>query len=75
MKMTVILGAKGELLAAHHGPILNPHQTEPGGKSSQAGVMAGPGQKLHEIDVPDDFAKITDVHDFSTKIKPHLPRH
>ena len=71
MKMTLVLGENGELIAAQHGPIRHP---APGGEGSGAGAYAGPRQKLHEVDVPDHMAKIQDHDEFLKQIKPHLPK-
>lgn len=66
MKMTVILDNSGELVAAHAG------EAKRDGK--EAGVFAGPGQKLHEIDVPEHVASTEDPARFLESIRPHLPK-
>ena len=63
MKMTVVLDERGELVAAQHRD-----------RGQEAGLVAGPKQKLHEVEVPDEVAAIEDAHQFMLKIKPHLPK-
>jgi hypothetical protein len=76
MKMTVVMSEKGDLVAAQQGPISHPERVSAtGGNGPHAGLRAGQGQKLHEIDVPDHVAQSQDAHEFLNKIKPHLPKH
>jgi hypothetical protein len=35
--------------------------------------VAGPGQKLHEIDVPEDLRAVQDPKQFLTKVSPLVP--
>ena len=65
-KFTVVLNAKGELVAAQPGSSDRADQ--------EAGLLAGPGQRMHVIDLPDDVASITEVAHFEQAIRPHLPR-
>lgn len=67
MKITTVLGPKGELVAAHHGAIKRTGDGE-------AGLHAGPGQVLLEVDVPDHVANTKDPHQFEAAIRPHLPK-
>ena len=66
MKMTIILNDQGDLVAAHQG--------DSGRDGNQAGLVAGPGQKLHVVDVPDHVAKAQDPDQFLIDIKSHLPK-
>ena len=65
MKMTVILDNKGVLVAAQHGM---------GERGQEAGLVAGPGQKLHQVDVPDEVVMLQDPHHFADRMKAHLPK-
>jgi hypothetical protein len=67
MKMTVVLSDKGELVAAQHGDAKQ--------RGQEAGLVAGPGQKLHTLDVPNDVASVQEPQQFLTRIKSHLPKH
>ena len=65
MKLTVVLDNKGTLVAAQHGT---------GERGQEAGLVAGPGQKLHQVDVPDEVVMAEDPHHFADRIKGHLPK-
>jgi hypothetical protein len=67
MKMTVVLSAKGELVAAQYGDARQQGQ--------DAGLVAGPRQTLHILDVPNDVAAMQDPQQFLMSIKSHLPKH
>jgi len=71
MKMTIVTDAKGQLVAAQQGTIRPPGKHD--GSGAVGGLMAGPGQNLHEIDVPDQVAKLQDAAAFLKGIRPHLP--
>ncbi|MGH2633542.1 MAG: hypothetical protein ACRDG3_09040 [Tepidiformaceae bacterium] len=66
MKMTVVLDSKGELVAAQVGAATD--------RGHEAGLVAGPSQKLHTIDVPDEIVNVSDASQFATRVKPHLPK-
>lgn len=61
MKITVVVDAKGTLVAA---------QQKNGDKD--AGLMAGPGQKVHELEVPLQEQDFKDAQQFVTKLTPHI---
>ena len=65
-KFTVVVNDKGELVAAQAG------SSDP--SSQEAGLLAGPGQMMHVVEVPDDVASLTEPADFEKAIKPHLRR-
>lgn len=53
MKLTVITKEKGEIVG------YTPSQrTQDAGQPGQfrGGLLAGPGQQMHEVEVPDDFS-------------------
>lgn len=65
-RFTVVLDGKGELVAAQAGSSDR--------RSQEAGLLAGPGQTMHHLDLPDNVASITDPAHFEKAIKSHLPR-
>lgn len=60
---TIVTDAKGELVAAHEG-----------GRGQDAGLVAGPGQKLHTVELPDDVASGMEPERFVASVRAHLPR-
>lgn len=67
MKITVITGPNGELVGTAHG-----HAEEH--RRMQAGPLAGPGQTLHELTVPDELAQLRDAAELHAQIARHLPK-
>lgn len=66
MKMTIVTGPKGELVATSRATADQ--------RGVQAGLMAGPGQKLHEVEVPDEIAEIRDAAELHTKLAQYVPK-
>jgi hypothetical protein len=64
MRLTVITNSSGEVIATHRG-----HSSK---DKLQAGLRAGPNQTLHEIEVPDEFDKITNPDELHTRVKSHM---
>lgn len=62
MKITVVVDAKGTLVAAQ----------QQNGQSKEAGLVAGPGQKVHELDVPLQEQDFKDAQLFVSKLTPHI---
>ncbi len=60
---TIITDAKGELVAAHEG-----------GRGQDAGLVAGSGQKLHTVQLPDDVTSGMEPERFVAAVRTHLPR-
>jgi hypothetical protein len=78
MKVTVISDTRGKVLGAMQGHESQPSITEKPGRSTKeprSGLYAGPGQRLHEIEVGDEFGKIDDAQEFHTKLVAHLKKH
>ncbi len=75
MKMTVVVDQQGNIVAAHHGEVPQPETTMilPESRAS-AGLLAGPGQLLHVLDVPDTLSNIVAGHELETHLKRHLPK-
>ena len=65
VKITAITDAKGNLVAAQEAQIRGEHD---------AGLLAGPGQTLHELDVPEDVLQVQDPDKFHAVVLTHLPR-
>lgn len=54
MRVTVITNARGEVIASVDGAASSP----PKRRGMTATVVAQPGQKFHEIEVPESYAKL-----------------
>ncbi|SUA92628.1 Uncharacterised protein [Pandoraea pulmonicola] len=66
MKMIVIVNKQGELVAVQRG--------DGGVRGQVAGIAAGPDQRAHVIDVPDDVVHIADPQAFASRIGSLVPR-
>ena len=74
-KMTIVTDERGELVGAMHGHAPRPDQAkgpEKGKEEFRGGIMAGPGQRLHEIEVPDQLASIEDPDEFGAQLMMHV---
>jgi hypothetical protein len=74
MKVTVITGARGKIIGAFHG-----HASDLDGIGRlSARPIPGPGQKFHEIEVPEDVFPVTippaEVARLPKRLKAYLPR-
>jgi hypothetical protein len=58
----------GEILGGAHGHVGH----EPGQPDQQAGLIAGPGQKVEHVDIPDHLVDVEDADEFHAKLKEHL---
>jgi hypothetical protein len=75
MKMTLITDERGELVGAMEGHAPTPDAAKVSENGDfRAGLMAGPGQRLHEIEVPDELRKIKDPDEFGTSLMSHVRR-
>jgi hypothetical protein len=74
MKMTVITGKNGELVAAAFGHYPPPDVAEHPvvERESLAGLREGPGQKLHLLDVPDELMSISSAAEFHAAVEREL---
>ncbi len=74
MKMMIISGKNGELVAAAYGhhPPPDPAEHPSPEAGSRAGLRAGPGQKLHLVEVPDELMGITAATEFHSRIESEL---
>jgi hypothetical protein len=69
MKMTIVTDSHGNLVGAVHGHTL----TEKRG-DVEATVSFPSAHKLHQVEVEDDMADITDVEEFQRKLLRHIPK-
>lgn len=70
MKMSIVTGQNGEILAAVQGHGLTEQRD-----GVEASVSFGGNHKVHQVDVDDDLATITDATQFQQRLQKHLPRH
>jgi hypothetical protein len=69
MKLTLITDAKGELVAVQR----TDGQTRAAGKDTPTATLEpSRGQRISEIDVPDDYAQIDDAAEFLARVKAHV---
>lgn len=66
VRITAIVDAKGSLVATQESEQRGEHE---------AGLLAGPGQTLHEIEVPADVLEIDDAAKFHDTVVSHLSSH
>jgi|KBSSwiStaDraftv2_1062776.scaffolds.fasta_scaffold549718_2 Cu-Zn family superoxide dismutase len=71
MKMTIIVGKDGKLAAASFGQTPLPQFAEGPAETPtyRAGLLAGPGQELHVIDVPDEVMQISTPAEFHARVE------
>jgi hypothetical protein len=66
VRITAIVDAKGALVATQESELRGEHE---------AGLLAGPGQTLHEIEVPPEVLEIEDPAKFHATVVSHLSTH
>ena len=67
MIISVITGKDGKIIGtAHHG-VKGKHE------AGHGGPVAGPGQKVHVIDLPSELEKVNDVKELHRRLKAHVP--
>ena len=71
-KVTVITGDKGLITAIGHGHLSRETAHKAGQKKPDGGLRAGPGQKLHELDLAEDVSQLSDWSKLHTKVQAHL---
>jgi len=70
-KFTAIVNAEtGEIIGGSHGHVGHP----PGTEGLEGGLLAGPGQRLEHIEIPDSLAAIEDPADFHARLREHYAR-
>jgi hypothetical protein len=77
MKLTIVTDAKGNLVGAMkgHAPRPDTSHAPTGSHEFRAGLMAGPGQSLHEIDAPDDLNAIEEPEAFGKRVSALIREH
>ena len=70
--VTVITDSAGQIVAVGLG-----HSSEHTARRSESrelkgGLRAAAGQKLHELDVPDDLGSVTNWSELHSKVAPHI---
>jgi hypothetical protein len=58
MKLTVITGPKGKLVALVHAHLSEHDRDRSAGRGPHATLRPRPGQKFHEIELPEECAKL-----------------
>jgi hypothetical protein len=71
-KVTVVTDANGKIAVIGHGHLSLDTARTSGAPQPQGGVRAGPGQKLHELDLPEDVSKVGNWADLHAKVLPHV---
>lgn len=70
MKMTVVTTKDGTIAAAQHGAAPQPDTSVVTQLTDwRGGLLAGPGQKLHVVDVPETMANVTSPVELETQLK------
>jgi hypothetical protein len=69
MRYTIITDQSGNLVGSVKGDVLSEKQGD-----VEATLVAGPGQRLHHIDVEDEIAKVTDPDEMHKKLAPYLSK-
>ena len=71
-KITVITDTTGKIVAIGHGHLSEKTARKSGSRELQGGLRAGPGQKLHELDVPENLETIKGFSELRDKVRPHI---
>lgn len=75
MKMSIVTAKDGSIVAAHHGEAVRPDTTAVTQLTDwRGGLMAGPGQKLQVVDVPDALLNVTSPAELETQLKATLAK-
>lgn len=77
MKLTVITSEKGEVLGAMKGHMAaadTSQKPNTAAKQFRAGLRAGEGQRLHEIEGPDTLEGVEDPVEFHKVLTEHIKK-
>ena len=76
MKLTVITDKDGAIVGAMQGHVEVPDPDRPSQstKEFRAGLAAGPGQRLHQVEAPDELGKIADPNEFGRRLTEFMGR-
>jgi hypothetical protein len=69
MKVSIITDHKGALVGTVQG-----HDLSMKRDGIWAGLVLGPGQKIHRVDIPEELGKLTNADEFHAKLVPHIPK-
>jgi hypothetical protein len=69
MRITIVTNDHGKIIASMEGHA-SEHRRRPGPFGT---LRAGPGQMIHEVDVPDDYQKLM-PQDLHRALQMHIPR-
>lgn len=73
MRMTVVVDTAGKLVAAMQGETPRPDTSAIAqGVDPRAGIVAGPGQVVRVVDVPDAIVALPLAQGFHEKLQAHL---
>jgi hypothetical protein len=72
MKMTVITDTKGNVIGTTQGHAKD--HAKPSTEGWSAALVAGPGQQLHEVDLPEEVAKLKDSEELHRQVKTYLAK-
>ena len=67
--MTIVTNERGKVIATMRGHHKD-HLARPG---RHATLVPGPGQRFHEVNVPDEYAKY-DPEELHRRVRKHLPK-
>jgi hypothetical protein len=71
-KVTVVTDSAGNILAMGLGHLSEKSAMKSGSRESQAGLRAGPGQKLHELEIPENLESVKNYREFHEKVRRHV---
>ena len=75
MKMTVVTTKDGTIVAAHHSEVPRPDTSIVTQHTDwRGGLLAGPEQKLHVVDVPESMLNVTSPGEIETHLKAILAK-
>ena len=73
-KVTVITDAGGKIAAIGHGHLSRETAKKAGHREPQGGLFPLPGQRLHELEVPEDLSSIRSFKQLQDKVRPHVAK-
>jgi hypothetical protein len=72
-KITVITDSTGKIVAMGLGHSSEQTARSSASKELKGGLRARAGQKLHELNVPEDLESINGWSELQSKVAPHIP--
>ncbi len=72
-KVTVVTDANGDIVVLGFGHLSEQSVGIPGSREPKAALRAGPGQQLHELDIPEDLEPVqASWSELHSKVAPHI---